>query len=115
MPAGMFCWMFTEALKMHSITQVAGQLLYFYAITLAAFAIVLLLFYPLVCFLFTHQNPFRLYSHILPAILVAVGSCSSAITLPLTMRCMQEKGGLSPPVAQSVLPLGRCYSLLLLL
>ena len=107
MPAGMFCWMFTEALKMKSIGDVAVQLVLFYAVLLLAFAIVLLLFYPLVFFLFTRCSAFRLYRTILPAILVAVGSCSSAISLPFTMQCMQTREGrLAKGIASSVLPLG---------
>src|SRR5699024_2937647 len=106
MPAGMFCWMFTEALKMHSFSQVAGLLINFYLVAFLAFSLLLFVFFASVYFIFTRENPFRLYSDILPAILVAFGSCSSAITFPMTMRCMQEKVGLSRRIAQTVLPLG---------
>lgn len=106
MPAGMFCWMFSEALKMHSITNVAIQLVYFYALAFVAFTILLLVFYPLVLFVLTRENPFLLYKHIFPAILVAIGTTSSAITLPMTMQCMEGKGKLAKPIAQTVLPLG---------
>src|SRR5699024_10686258 len=107
MPIGMFCLMFTEALKMeHSIGEVAVQLAKLYALTLIGFAVLLLVFYPLLYFLFTRANPFRLYNHILPAILIALGSSSSAMTLPVTMRCMEESAGLAKSIVQSVLPLG---------
>lgn len=107
MPAGMFCWMFTEALKMQSIGTVAVQLFAFYGLLVVAFAVIHLLFYPIVFFLFTRQNAFTVYRTIFPAILVAVGSCSSAITLPFTMQCMQRKEGkLAKAIANSVLPLG---------
>lgn len=106
MPVGMFVWMFSEALKMHSFHSVAVQLVYFYAIVLVAFIILLFLFYPAMYFLFTRENPFRLYQHIVPAILVAVGTTSSAITLPVTLQCMEGKMALRKPIAQTVLPLG---------
>ena len=91
MPIGMFCWMFGEGLKMNSISSVAFQLVYFFTLVTSAYTLWYLIFYPLVYFVFTRKNVFRFYQHLLPAILVALGTTSSAITLPVTMKCMEGK------------------------
>ena len=108
MPLGMFCWMFSETLKMRvdSFSTVVVQLVHFFSISASAFLILLFIFYPMVYYVITSQNPFTLYRDIVPAILISIGTASSAITLPMTMRCMEDKARLAKPVAQTVLPLG---------
>lgn len=102
----MFCWMFTEALKMNSISLMIEKLAYFYSVIILAFLIIWFIFYPLVYFIFTKRNGYKLYPKIFSAIMVAFGSTSSAITLPETMNCMENKVGLLKRVARTVLPLG---------
>lgn len=106
MPLGMFCWMFTEALKMHSVGSVGMQLIYFISIAFGCFAFVLFGFHPLLYFLFTRQNPYPLYSRIFPAIMVAAGTTSSAITLPMTIQCMEKDDFLPQSISKMVLSLG---------
>lgn len=92
MPLGMFVWIFAEALKMRSVGGVAVQLVTFYGLLTVGLASIWLILYPVVIYLFTRGNVFKLYKHLLPAILVAFGSCSSAVSLPMTMQCMGEQG-----------------------
>ncbi|KAH9420187.1 excitatory amino acid transporter-like [Dermatophagoides pteronyssinus] len=106
LPIGMFCWMFAESLKMASLSDMAVKLAYFYLIVVGAFMFWLFVFYPVVYIIFTRENPFKLYKNILSAIVIAFGSCSSAITLPETMRCMRKNCQLSNRICQTVLPLG---------
>lgn len=107
MPLGMFAWMFAEGLKMQSIGAVVSQLLLFYGLVVLAFALLWLAFYPTVLYLFTRCNAFATYRAIFPAMLIALGTTSSAISLPMTMKCMEGPGErLSKPIAHSVLPLG---------
>lgn len=102
----MFCWMFTESLKMKSLNEMVGQLFYFYMIAICLFLAIWFLFYPLVYFLIIHENPYRLHRAILPSMVTAFASSSSAMTLPVTMECMETKGGLSKIISKMVLPLG---------
>ena len=106
MPFGIFCWMFSEALKMKSLGEMATKLGYLYMIFFAGLGIIWLIFYPLVYALFTRKNAFTLYGQIFPAMVVAFASSSSAVTLPETMRCMETKVKLPKRVLQTVLPLG---------
>lgn len=102
----MFFWMLAESIKVNSMLEMAVKLAYFYSFVIGSFMFWLLIFYPTLYLIITHENPFRLYKSILSAIFIAFGSCSSAITLPETMRCMREKCHLSNRVCQTVLPLG---------
>ncbi|KAF7490581.2 Excitatory amino acid transporter 3 [Sarcoptes scabiei] len=106
LPIGMFFWMLAESIKVNSMLEMAVKLAYFYSFVIGSFMFWLLIFYPTLYLIITHENPFRLYKSILSAIFIAFGSCSSAITLPETMRCMREKCHLSNRVCQTVLPLG---------
>ncbi|KAI2806851.1 Excitatory amino acid transporter 1 [Blomia tropicalis] len=106
MPVGMFCFMYSEALKMHSITNVAIQLGYFFSTVILCFTILLTIFYPTIMWLLSGQNCFRLYGNIIPAALVAIGTTSSAITLPMTMKCMEERERLSKRFTTTILPMG---------
>lgn len=106
MPYGMFCWMFTESLKIKSLNEIIGQIFYFYFIAICLFLTIWFIFYPLVFFVIVRKNPFRLHRAILPAVIVAGASSSSAIALPFTMECMEDDYGLSLIISKMVLPLG---------
>ena len=60
---------------------------------------------PLLVVLLTGQNPFKLFKAVLPAILTAWSTASSAATLPMTMECLKEHG-VKDKVRNFVLPLG---------
>lgn len=102
----MFFWMLAESVKVESMLKMVVKLAYFYLIVIGAFMFWLLIFYPVIYVIFTRENPFKLYKNILSAIVVAFGSCSSAITLPETMRCMRINCRVSNRICQTVLPLG---------
>lgn len=61
---------------------------------------------PIMYYLATRKNAYRYYLNVAPAILVAMGTSSSAATLPSTTKCAVEKNGLNPVTANFVLPLG---------
>lgn len=106
MPAGMFFWMFTEGLKMHSFGETLQHCAYLMVAAGTGFAIIWLIFYPLMYLLITRRNPFRLYRDVASALLVAIGSCSSAVALPITMQAMESKQKLNRIISGLVLPLG---------
>lgn len=51
-------------------------------------------------------NPLRHYRAMAPALLTAFSTASSASTLPLTMKCVEENAGVSNRTSSFVLPLG---------
>ncbi|XP_054167837.1 excitatory amino acid transporter 5-like [Oppia nitens] len=106
MPIGMFFWMCDEAIKMQSPEAIIVQLVWFFGLTICALMSVWLLIIPGLYFLVVRKNPYIFMMNIMPALVVAFGSSSSAITLPVTMDCMIGKNQLAKPVGQFVLPLG---------
>ncbi|XP_046580560.1 excitatory amino acid transporter-like isoform X2 [Haliotis rubra] len=61
---------------------------------------------PLIYFAFTRKNPFRVSLGILQALATALGTDSSAATLPVTIRCCEEKLKIDPAITRFVLPIG---------
>lgn len=66
--------------------------------------VTLLLLQYTVAGLYTRRNPFVLLKNMLPAYATALGTSSSAATIPVTLRCVQANG-VSRPVAGFVVPL----------
>lgn len=61
---------------------------------------------PALLWLVTRRSPLRYASGLAEALLTALGTASSAATLPLTMRGVVEKNGVAPRAADFVLPVG---------
>lgn len=66
--------------------------------------IFLLVFQYCIAALFVRKNPFRLLGRMLPAYFTALGTQSSAATIPVTLE-QTKKNGVSPDIAGFVIPL----------
>jgi len=64
------------------------------------------LFLPSIFFLFVRKNPFDYMRQIIPAYSFAFGCASSAATLPITTKCVEETGEVDSSIAKFVLSLG---------
>ncbi|KAI3389707.1 hypothetical protein SNEBB_008122 [Seison nebaliae] len=61
---------------------------------------------PLIYFACTRKNPVKFLKSMLSAVLTALGTSSSAATLPVTFDCLENKNKLDPRVTRFVLPIG---------
>ncbi|KAJ8040325.1 Excitatory amino acid transporter 3 [Holothuria leucospilota] len=61
---------------------------------------------PLLFLITTRRNPFKFLLGATQALFTALGTSSSAATLPVTTRCLEENNHLDPRVTRFVLPLG---------
>ena len=68
-------------------------------------ALLTLMYAPIVALL-ARRSPLGFYKGLSPAMLVAFSSSSSNATLPVTLRCLIERLGVSPKVANFVCPVG---------
>ncbi len=66
----------------------------------------ILVFYMLIYFLTTRKNPFRFIAKIKDALLLAFSTASSAAVMPLSMKVVDEKLGVSSKVSDFVIPIG---------
>ncbi|KAL3208746.1 hypothetical protein MRX96_038861, partial [Rhipicephalus microplus] len=61
---------------------------------------------PLIYFLITRKNPITFFKGMLQAWITALGTASSAATLPVTFRCLEENNHIDKRVTRFVLPVG---------
>ncbi len=66
----------------------------------------LLVFYPLLIHLFTRMNPIKFIRSMYPVQLFAFTTSSSAATLPVTLKTVEDKLGISKDISSFVLPVG---------
>ena len=99
-------YIFGIFLEMASSGKVAGVLVVFIKIIGVIFAlhILLLLLQFTVAGVITKKNPLRLLGNMLPAYFTALGTASSAATIPVTLA-QSKKNGASDGVASFVVPL----------
>ncbi|CAK0852869.1 unnamed protein product [Prorocentrum cordatum] len=62
--------------------------------------------YPTLIAAFAKRNPVTYVANIVPALLTAFGTSSSAAALPVNTRCCIDHNGISPSIAKFVLSLG---------
>jgi Na+/H+-dicarboxylate symporter len=86
-----------------SILQALGV---YVCVVIVALAIHMFLFYGSVLKIFTGVSLGRFFKAIRPAQITAFSTSSSAATLPVNLRCVQENLGVSRHVSSFVLPLG---------
>ncbi|XP_053544786.1 neutral amino acid transporter B(0) [Bombina bombina] len=65
-----------------------------------------LLVLPLIYLVFARKNPYRFLWGIVSALATAFGTSSSSATLPLMMKCVEEKNGVSKQISRFILPIG---------
>jgi Na+/H+-dicarboxylate symporter len=83
-----------KALAKYGLTVLLGLLIHA-AITL-----------PILVWVIGRYSPIRLFKAVLPAIMTAWSTASSAATLPLTMDCLARRAGVDRKIGNFVLPLG---------
>ncbi|KAF8771074.1 Excitatory amino acid transporter 3 like protein [Argiope bruennichi] len=106
LPLGMFFWMFAEGLKSEAPYQLLEYMGVFLATAFGCIAFHQFILLPLLYVVIVRKNPIPYHVNLLPAILTAFGTASSAATLPATVRCAEESNHLNKCVTRFVLPLG---------
>jgi proton glutamate symport protein len=79
---------------------------FYFVIVLAGLAIHMFVTLPLMLWTLGKINPVKHYKGMLPAIFTAFSTCSTIVTLPLTMKAVTEHSGVSKRAAGFVLPIG---------
>ena len=79
---------------------------FYFAIVLVGLLIHAAVTLPLLVYLVTRKNPFRHYRGMPSALVTAFSTCSTIVTLPLTMEAVTGNSKVSEKIASFVLPIG---------
>jgi Na+/H+-dicarboxylate symporter len=79
---------------------------FYFAVVLIGLFIHATVTLPLFVYLVTRKNPFRHYRGMPPALVTAFSTCSTIVTLPLTMEAVTDNSKVSEKISSFVLPIG---------
>ncbi|XP_044128978.1 neutral amino acid transporter B(0) [Bufo gargarizans] len=105
-PLGIMFLVAGKIVEMEDVVQLFTSLGKYICCCLVGHAIHGLIVLPLIYFTFTRKNPYRFLWGIISALATAFGTSSSSATLPLMMKCVEEKNGVSKQISRFILPIG---------
>lgn len=65
----------------------------------------LLVAYPLILLITTHLNPIKFFKNVYPVFIMALSTCSSSATLPVTLKTARERNGVPADISGIIAPL----------
>ncbi|XP_056137409.1 excitatory amino acid transporter 2b [Lampris incognitus] len=105
-PFGIACLICGKIISIKDL-EVVGRQLGMYMVTVIIGLIIHgAIFLPSIYFVMVRKNPFTFFLGIFQAWITALGTASSAGTLPVTFRCLEENLGIDKRVTRFVLPVG---------
>ncbi|KAK8745089.1 hypothetical protein OTU49_000455 [Cherax quadricarinatus] len=105
-PIGVASVIMSKILSVENLGTVMSNLGLFIVTVVAGVFIYQWIIQNLFYFLFTGRNPFTFYFHLLEPWVTSFATASTAATLPITFRCMNDKCGVDPRISRFVLPIG---------
>ncbi|MAI33017.1 MAG: sodium:dicarboxylate symporter [Planctomycetaceae bacterium TMED240] len=108
-PIGIFCLVtakFGAAHEKGELGDVFQQTGWYMMTVLSGLGIHALVTLPVIFWFFTRKNPYQFLWQMSRAVLTAFSTASSSATLPVTMECAENEGGVSERSTNFVLPLG---------
>ncbi|KAK7862962.1 hypothetical protein R5R35_004913 [Gryllus longicercus] len=105
-PIGVLFLIAGKILEMESFEQLVGQLGMYFLTVMLGLIIHGFIITPFYFTLATKTLPFKFIANMAEALITAFGTASSNATLPISMRCLEEKNKVNPRVSRFVLPIG---------
>ncbi|KAF5906580.1 inactive serine protease PAMR1-like isoform X1, partial [Clarias magur] len=105
-PVGIACLICGKIISINDLEGVAKQLGMYMLTVIVGLIIHGGIILPLIYFLIVRKNPFTFFMGVFQAWVTALGTASSAGTLPVTFRCLEENLGIDKRVTRFVLPVG---------
>ncbi|GMR38630.1 hypothetical protein PMAYCL1PPCAC_08825, partial [Pristionchus mayeri] len=104
-PIGICSLVMEKMLEVDDLLKTAQVLGMFIVTVVSGLAIQAFITLPLIYFISSRLNPFVFLKGLIPAIMTAFGTSSSAATLPITFRCLNDLG-IDHRITKFVLPVG---------
>ncbi|XP_067101882.1 neutral amino acid transporter B(0) [Osmerus mordax] len=105
-PLGIMFLVAGKIVEMEDVGTLFASLGKYIAACMIGHAIHGLLVLPAIYFIITRKNPYTFLWGIFTALATAFGTSSSSATLPLMMKCVEEKNGVSKHISRFILPIG---------
>ncbi|KAG7483198.1 excitatory amino acid transporter 2-like [Solea senegalensis] len=105
-PVGIACLICGKIISIADLEVVAKQLGMYMVTVIVGLIIHGGIFLPLIYFVIVKKNPYKFFMGLFQAWVTALGTASSAGTLPVTFRCLEENLGIDKRVTRFVLPVG---------
>ncbi|KAG7468296.1 hypothetical protein MATL_G00141530 [Megalops atlanticus] len=105
-PLGIACLICGKIISIKDLEVVARQLGMYMVTVVVGLIIHGGIFLPLIYFVIVKKNPYTFFMGMFQAWITALGTASSAGTLPVTFRCLEENLGIDKRVTRFVLPVG---------
>ncbi|XP_059179788.1 excitatory amino acid transporter 2a [Centropristis striata] len=105
-PIGIACLICGKIISIADLEVVARQLGMYMVTVIVGLIIHGGIFLPLIYFVIVKENPYKFFMGMFQAWVTALGTASSAGTLPVTFRCLEENLGIDKRVTRFVLPVG---------
>ncbi|XP_027029012.1 excitatory amino acid transporter 2b isoform X1 [Tachysurus fulvidraco] len=105
-PFGIACLICGKIISIKDLEVVARQLGMYMVTVIIGLIIHGAIFLPCIYFAIVRKNPFTFFMGIFQAWITALGTASSAGTLPVTFRCLEDNLGIDKRVTRFVLPVG---------
>lgn len=105
-PVGIACLICGKIISIADLEVVARQLGLYMVTVVVGLIIHGGIFLPVIYFVIVKENPWTFFMGIFQAWVTALGTASSAGTLPVTFRCLEENLGIDKRVTRFVLPVG---------
>ncbi|XP_071113102.1 excitatory amino acid transporter-like [Haliotis cracherodii] len=96
----------SKILAVEDLLTTCRQLGMYMVTNLVGYAVHSAIVLPLIYLALTRRNPYRITRGILQALVTAVGTNSSAATLPVTVRCCEDNLKIDRTICRFVLPIG---------
>ncbi|XP_046585419.1 excitatory amino acid transporter-like [Haliotis rubra] len=105
-PLGVMSLIMGQIMSTADIMETGQTVAVYVASVLCGLAVHSVVVLPAMYFILTSQNPYVIYLRSLPALLTAFATSSSAATLPVTMRCVEERLHMDKRISRVILPVG---------
>ncbi|XP_069696629.1 excitatory amino acid transporter-like isoform X1 [Periplaneta americana] len=105
-PFGILCLIAGKIMSIENLAATAQQLGLYMITVILGLLLHALITLPGIYYIFTRKNPAVFFQGMLQAWVTALGTASSAATLPITFRCLEENNKIDPRVTRFVVAVG---------